>query len=209
MEHNTHLVYNKLPPNYISLEKFFETDTLIFADTIFQIFIQVLKGLASIHEQNIIHGNLRPSNIFFTQDFGGIKIKLGDFGVTFADHSAWVEGRRVLYSAPEVYLEGEINEKIDIYSFGFCIYQLLSKKVKKDQPQLFPNEVFENENNWTKIRDKIIAGQRPSLDFVFSLSNDPLLFFIANLIKECWKNDSHARPSAWDILNECNKFSNF
>jgi translation initiation factor 2-alpha kinase 3 len=46
---------------------------------ILKIFLQICKGLDFIHsKENLIHRDLKPKNIFFTEEG---KIKLGDFGL--------------------------------------------------------------------------------------------------------------------------------
>ncbi len=43
-------------------------------------FVQILSGLKYIHQENIVHGNLRPSNIFFVQSSCD-HLKIGNFGL--------------------------------------------------------------------------------------------------------------------------------
>ena len=67
-------------------------------------FVQILLGCLYLHENNIIHRDLKLGNIFLNDD---LEIKLGDFGLaTIIDYNG--EKKKTLcgtpnYIAPEVY----------------------------------------------------------------------------------------------------------
>ena len=48
-------------------------------DDIWRIFIQVVKGLKSLHEVNIFHRDLKSANVFLNKDGSA---KLGDMNVS-------------------------------------------------------------------------------------------------------------------------------
>ena len=79
-----------------------------------RIITQVLIALKYTHSLNIIHCDVKPENIVFkTQNKSGIK--LIDFGSTCCNKDkiiAYIQSR--FYRAPEVILEAEYDEKIDI-----------------------------------------------------------------------------------------------
>ncbi len=76
---------------------------------------QICSGLACAHEQGIVHGNLRPSNILIATDN---HIKLSDFGFpshSYGDDSHWY------------HMKGEKNSvSSDIYAAGAIVFQRLS-----------------------------------------------------------------------------------
>ncbi|KAL4472548.1 hypothetical protein ABPG74_018497 [Tetrahymena malaccensis] len=89
--------------------------------TLKQIFIQILKGVIAIHEQNIIHSDLKPDNILVS---GNNVIKIADFGEAKqlrqekgATHTA-AQGYSPLFAAPEVNLKKQISKESDYYSVG-------------------------------------------------------------------------------------------
>ena len=88
---------------------------------------QILLGLDYIHKKNIIHCDLKPENILINDNK---QIKIIDFGSSLKMESLnyrytnfYVQSR--WYRSPDVILELEYNTKIDIWSFGCILYELI------------------------------------------------------------------------------------
>jgi len=90
--------------------------------------MQLAQGLAAAHEKKVIHRDLKPGNIIFTQD-GSIKIL--DFGVakllgeTEASSTGKITGT-VAYMSPEQLQGGAIDERSDIWAYGVVLFETLS-----------------------------------------------------------------------------------
>ena len=83
-----------------------------------EMMLQIARGMDFAHKNNIIHGNLKPSNILFDRDD---VLKISDFALM-----ANVEKNAVnWYSAPE----RRKSKQADIYSAGVVFYQLLTNRV--------------------------------------------------------------------------------
>lgn len=90
---------------------------------------QVALALAAAHQQNIVHGNLRPSNVMFD---GEGKIRVTDFGLP--EHYAGEPENRNWYAAPEQ----ERTPLADIYALGAILYEMLfATPVPEDRSLLF------------------------------------------------------------------------
>ena len=84
------------------------------------------RALAVAHRTGIIHGDIKPGNIFVTLEE---KVKLGDFGIarlaTQVSGSERVKGTPA-YLAPEQILGASQDQRSDQFSFGIVFYQLLT-----------------------------------------------------------------------------------
>lgn len=92
----------------------------------------VCAALSSAHAESIIHGDIKPDNIFID---GKGRLKVGDFGL--ADIGG--EGRAVFhtpgYTAPEILMgTAASSPQSDIYSTGAMVFELIYKCVPPDLP---------------------------------------------------------------------------
>lgn len=85
----------------------------------------VLDALKSIHEMGIIHGCIKPSNIFYNPM--GDDILLGDFGVSPNHFGDCGKNIAMNYLPPEVQ-DGIYDAKADYYSLGVTLVQLITGK---------------------------------------------------------------------------------
>lgn len=82
-----------------------------------KIAVPIADGLAFAHKKNIVHGNLRPSNILFDKDEN---LKLTDFGLPphYTKQKDW-------YAPPE----RKQSKHGDAFSLGVIIFMLLTNKM--------------------------------------------------------------------------------
>ena len=92
--------------------------------------IDICSALEICFQKNIIHRDIKPTNIFCSE-FG--TYKLGDFGIARilqpADNSMTNEVGTPNFIAPEVIMGQEYDYRADIYSLGMVLYHLLNNHI--------------------------------------------------------------------------------
>jgi serine/threonine protein kinase len=95
---------------------------------------QLCSALAYAHSQGLVHSDIKPSNIFLTDD--GV-VKVLDFGIAAplrapgSSHETRFNPRHhgalsPKYSAPELWLGLDADPRDDVYSLGCVVYELLT-----------------------------------------------------------------------------------
>lgn len=102
--------------------------TYIKERQIWQIFIQVVHGLNSMHRIKIMHRDLKSANIFLNND---LKAKLGDMNVSKVTNSKglnYTQTGTPYYASPEVWKDEPYDIKSDVWSLGCVIYEMVTLK---------------------------------------------------------------------------------
>lgn len=97
---------------------------------------QTVSAIAAAHRRNIVHGDLKPRNLFLTHKEsaeGPIEIvKVTDFAIgksamqLAADDSTVRGAENTRYAAPERLLSGEATLRTDVYSLGMLLLEMLN-----------------------------------------------------------------------------------
>lgn len=91
---------------------------------------QLILGLEYLHKHNLCHRDIKPENILYDQKEG--RLKIIDFGIS---KKTFLRGARRdmltiigtnFYFAPEIYIGGGYDEKVDIWALGVTIYKLIT-----------------------------------------------------------------------------------
>ncbi|KAG6554563.1 hypothetical protein Mapa_003942 [Marchantia paleacea] len=168
----------------------------------FGVCLGMARGLSYLHEglqPQIIHGNVKPTNIVLDED---LNPKIADFGFSRA---LWDDETRLQpvhlagtlgYLSPEYATQGQPTEKVDVYSYGVLVLETVSgrKCIEYSQPS---EQVFlvnwaqylyeEGETALMKLLDPNLRGNWQI--------NEPEVTRMLKIGLSCLQTDPTRRPS--------------
>mmetsp|Transcript_28789 Transcript_28789/g.76891 ORF Transcript_28789/g.76891 Transcript_28789/m.76891 type:complete len:429 (+) Transcript_28789:95-1381(+) len=161
--------------------------------------LDIANGMAFLHEQNIVHRDLKAQNVLLVHPIVSVTdvvhAKVCDFGLARylpqEDHQTQLT-RDVgswYFMAPEIFdTDGDhYDQKVDVYSFAMLLYEMIAGSFcfKKDSMTMSEFVVF------------AVEGGRPSEDAIDATTPGVLRV----LMKECWQASPSSRPS-FVVLSE-------
>lgn len=149
---------------------------------------QILNGIAHLHENLILHLDIKLDNVLW--DMNGT-LKIADFGHSVKlDHVAqklngggW---SGTAYWRPPEHVEGRnYGSAFDIWSFGISVIELLRggtpPHIRKHSPK--------------ELMGHMLVKQAPKLSYLSSFSGH-----LQNFVRSCLTIDDSERPTAQDLL---------
>lgn len=96
-----------------------------------RLLVPVASMLDTIHQRNLLHANIKPSNLLVTVENNEEKILLVDFlEPSLMATSATLTGAGI-YAAPEFRAGNPVSNRADIYSLAAVMYEAFSGKVPR------------------------------------------------------------------------------
>ena len=148
--------------------------------TIWSILIQILKGMKYLHNNKIIHRDLKSANLFLMKDG---TVKIGDLNVSKLTEKGMARTQigTPYYASPEIWNDKPYDAKTDMWSIGCIIYEMCQLK-----PPFKGNSLPELSNN-------IIKGVYSPISSHYSKD-------LSNVIKEMLKLEPRYRPTCDELL---------
>jgi eukaryotic-like serine/threonine-protein kinase len=88
---------------------------------------QLLDALEHAHAQGVWHRDIKPANVILSR---GGRLKVADFGIARIDAEMLTQTQAMIgtpsYMAPEQFLGGVVDARVDIYAAGVLLYVLLT-----------------------------------------------------------------------------------
>ncbi|XP_043716261.1 receptor protein kinase TMK1-like [Telopea speciosissima] len=166
--------------------------------------LDVARGMEYLHglaHQSFIHRDLKSSNILLGDDY---RAKVSDFGlVKLADGDKSVATRLAGtfgYLAPEYAVTGKITTKVDVFSFGVVLMELLTGLTALDEDR--PEETRYLAAWFWHIKsrkEKLMAA----IDSALNVNEETLetISIIAELAGHCTARDPNQRPDMGHAVN--------
>ncbi|KAF8107970.1 hypothetical protein N665_0116s0167 [Sinapis alba] len=165
----------------------------------------VAKGVEYLHSlahQSFIHRDLKPTNILLGDD---MRAKVADFGlVRLAPEGPQSVETKIAgtfgYLAPEYAVTGRVTTKVDVYSFGVILMELLTGRkaldVKRSEEEVHLATWFRrmliNRDSFPKAIDETIETNEETLRSINK---------VAELASHCSARESYQRPDMSHVVN--------
>jgi serine/threonine-protein kinase len=112
-----------------SLREYLDRNTAFDERDVVSTMAQLLDALEYAHSHEVWHRDIKPANILV---MGNGRIKLTDFGIARIESADRTRTNIIMgtpgYIAPEFYLGGVLDRRIDIFSAGVLFYHLLARQ---------------------------------------------------------------------------------
>ena len=167
-------LYQKIVQHKKSAQFFEESD-------IWQIFIQLVKGLKALHDLKILHRDMKSANVFL---FSNRNAKLGDLNVSKVARRGlgYTQTGTPYYASPEVWKDKSYHNKSDVWSLGCVLYEMiilrppfraqdmegLFKKVCKGQYNMIPDRFSDDLFTIVQFLLQVNPATRPSCEQILN-----------------------------------------
>lgn len=160
---------------------------------------QIGLGMNFLHHLSppLLHLDLKPSNVLLNHS---LDAKITDFGLSRVARSVSRcsreedEGGTLSYMPPEALqsIHYKPSTASDVYSYGVLLWSIITGK-----------EPYGGAAS-SLVRFRIPQGDRPDLTLI-TLSGIAGLGELVELMRSCWDQDAHRRPSFLDCVNVTEK----
>ena len=164
-----------------------------------KILIDIARGMNYLHTlpEKVIHRDLKSLNVLLSEEivdeYDTPTAKVTDFGLS----TRCSAGKRINYMdfvgtyqwmAPEIINRCDQDERIDIYSYGIVMFEVISRSIP------FSDCFKTNE----EIMAAVAGGTRPSLELIDR--NCPTS--LVDVMKRCWSPSRDERPPFDEVLRQ-------
>jgi tRNA A-37 threonylcarbamoyl transferase component Bud32 len=181
----------------------------------FQIAVGTAKGLAYLHEEClewILHCDIKPQNILLDDDY---QPRVADFGLSKLlsrskiDHLSFSRMRGTRgYMAPEWVYNLPITSKVDVYSYGIVLLEIITGMGPNGMHTFNSGETREHKRLITLVREYINTGIATSKSWIEDII-DPMMAgkydkakmeLLVKVALQCVAEDKDERPTMNQVV---------
>uniref|UniRef100_A0A2N9FYJ7 non-specific serine/threonine protein kinase n=1 Tax=Fagus sylvatica TaxID=28930 RepID=A0A2N9FYJ7_FAGSY len=181
----------------------------------FQIAVGTAKGLAYLHEEClewILHCDIKPQNILLDDDY---QPRVADFGLSKLlsrskiDHLSFSRMRGTRgYMAPEWVYNLPITSKVDVYSYGIVLLEIITGMGPNGMHTFDSGETREHKRLITLVREYINTGIATSKSWIEDII-DPMMAskydkakmeLLVKVALQCVAEDKNERPTMNQVV---------
>ncbi|KAK5784553.1 serine/threonine-protein kinase STY8-like isoform X2 [Gossypium arboreum] len=151
--------------------------------SLLKVALDVSKGMNYLHQNNIIHRDLKTANLLMDENQ---VVKVADFGVARVQSQSGVmtaETGTYRWMAPEVIEHKPYDHKADVFSFGISLWEILTGELPYGLLTPLQAAVAVVQKN---LRPTIPKHTHPRL---------------RELLERCWLQDPSQRPNFSEIID--------
>ena len=198
-------IFYVMPRMQHNLEYLLDDDRKYPLPFLVDILLQIAAGLNYLHQNDIIHRDMKPSNILYNLNGQEIWVVICDFGLS-QDKMAKLKtdlsrkllrgGRRagtLNYSPPEqMHKQGKYDKRCDIYSLGRIMDELVGKKAGLGKKYI---NTFQQDHRIDTLSKKIYLYKKDRPYVLEGNARDHLPYSLLNLTLRCLQKNPRRRPS--------------
>ena len=167
-----------------------------------KIAIQTAGALSYLHAAEIIHRDVKTSNILLDDNFS---VKVADFGLSRlfpvdATHVSTAPQGTPGYLDPQYHKCYQVTNKSDVYSFGVVLIELISSlpaiDISRDKDEINLSTYAMNKIQHSKLCE--LVDQR--LGFLSDFKVRRMITLVAELAFQCLQQEKEIRPSMEEVL---------
>ncbi|XP_029127866.1 serine/threonine-protein kinase STY46 isoform X2 [Cajanus cajan] len=157
--------------------------TVLDLPSLLKVAIDVSEGMKYLHQNDIIHRDLKAANLLIDENW---VVKVADFGVARVHNQSGImtaETGTYRWMAPEVIEHKPYDHKVDVFSFGIVLWELLTGKLPYEHLSPMQAAIGVMQKG---LRPRIPRHTHPKL---------------VELLHWCWHQDPSSRPNFSEILD--------
>ena len=138
---------------------------------------QIASGIQYLHNNDVVHQNLKSGNVFLGS---GLLAKVRALGKNCVDSCSTepIKMGTFRWKAPEAILDEEAssNKMCDVFSYGMLLYEIFSCRMP-----------YDDINSEARVAFAAMEGKRPPIP-------TPLPPSLHDLLEACWEQEPNQRP---------------